>query len=47
MKSRYYLTNVSMWHHFIAFVLNVDYVVTSTNSYIQGIDVLFQKKQSW
>ena len=39
MKSRYCSTNVSIYYHFIALVLNVDYVVIK--SYIQEIDVLF------
>ena len=44
MKSRYCSTNVSIYYHFVALVLNVDYVVTSINSYIQEIVVLLQKK---
>ena len=32
------------YYHFIAFVLYVDFVVTSINSYIQETDVLLQKK---
>ena len=44
MKSPYCSTNVSIYYHFIALVLNVDYVVTNINSYIQEIDVLVQKK---
>ena len=44
MKSRYYSKNVSIYYHFIVRVLNVDYVVTGINSYIQEIDVLLQKK---
>ena len=44
MKSRYCSTNVSIYCHFIALVLNVDYVVTSINSYIQEIDALLLKK---
>ena len=43
MKSRYCSTNVSVYYHFIALVLNVDYVVTSINSYSQEIDILLQK----
>ena len=42
MVSRYCSTNVSIYYHFIALVLNVDYVVTSINSYIQEIYVLLQ-----
>ena len=44
MKSCYCSTNVSICYHFIALVLNVDYVVTSINSYIQKINVLLLKK---
>ena len=44
MKPRYCLTNVSIYYHFIALVLNVDSVVTSINSYIQKIYVFLQKK---
>ena len=43
MKLRYYSTYVSIYYHFIALVLNVDYVVTSINLYIHEIDVLLQK----
>ena len=44
MKSRYCSTNVSIYYHLIALALNVDYVVSSINSYIQEIDVLLQKE---
>ena len=39
----YCSTNVSSYYYFIALVLNVDFVVTSINSYIKKIDVLLQK----
>ena len=39
----YCLTNVSIYYHFIALVLNIDYVVTNINLYIQELDVLLQK----
>ena len=39
-------TNVSSYYHFIALVLNVDYVVTSISSYIQEIDVILRKTRA-
>ena len=36
-------TNVCIYSHVVALVLDVDYVVTSINSCIQEIDVLLQK----
>ena len=46
MKSRYCSTNVSIYYHFIALVLNVEYVVTSINSYIQEIDYYCRKTRA-
>ena len=46
MKSRDCSTNVSIYYQFIALALNVNYVVSSINSYIQEIDVLLQKTRS-
>ena len=43
---RYSSTNVSIYYHFIALALNVGYVVTSINSYVQQIDVLLQKTRA-